>query len=58
MRYIHRWQKHIEEKNYEELKTYSSEEIENLVVEGERDNDEDDEYLYYLLMERAHARSR
>ena len=28
------------------------------MVEGERDNDDNDEYVYYFLMERAPARSR
>ena len=40
------------------IKTYSSEEIEDKVVEGERDNDDNHEYVYYFFMERAPARSR
>ena len=35
------------------MKPHSSEESEDQVVEGERDNDDNDEYVYYLLMERA-----
>ena len=37
-------------KNYKEVKTHSSEESEDKVVEGERDNYENDEYVYYFLM--------
>ena len=40
------------------MKPYSSKEIDDNVFEGERDNDENDEYVYYLLMERASTRSR
>ena len=45
-------------KIYKEIKPHSSEESEDRVVGGERDNDENDEHLYYFLMERAPARSR
>ena len=45
-------------KTYKEVKPHSSEEIEDKVVEGERDNDDNDEYVYCLFMERAPARSR
>ena len=41
-----------------EVKPYSSEESEDKVVEKESDNDDNDENVYYLLMERAPARSR
>ena len=44
-------------KTYKKVKPHSSEESEDKVVEGERDNDENDEYLYYLIMDIAHARS-
>ena len=43
-------------KTYKEVKPHSSEESEDKVVEREEDNDENDEYVYYLLMERALAR--
>ena len=45
-------------KNYKEVKTHSSEEIEYKAVEGYRDNDDNDKYVYYLLMDRAPKRSR
>ena len=45
-------------KTFKEVKNHSSEEIEDKVVEGERDNYDNDEYVYYLLMERAPATSR
>ena len=45
-------------KTYKEVKPPSSEEKEDGVVEGERDNYDNDEYVYYLLMERAPARSQ
>ena len=43
-------------KTYKEVKPHSSEESEDKVVEGERDNDDNDEHVYYFLMERAPAR--
>ena len=45
-------------KTYEEIKPHYLEEMEDKVVEGERHNNENDEYVYYFLMERAPARSR
>ena len=45
-------------KIYKEVKPHSSEESEGRVVEGERDKYENDEHVYYFLMERAPARSR
>ena len=45
-------------KIYKEIKPHSSEESEDKVVEVERDNYNNDDYVYYLLMERAPARSR
>ena len=45
-------------KTYKRVKIYSSEESEDKVVELERDNFDNDEYVYYLLMERAPAGSR
>ena len=45
-------------KNYKEVKPHYSEEIEDNLVEGEIDNDENDEYIYYFLVERAPERSR
>ena len=45
-------------KTYKEVKPHSSEESEDKVVDGERYNDYNDEYVYYLLMEIAIARSR
>ena len=44
-------------KTYKEVKPHSSAESEDKVVEGERDNDDNDEYVYYFLMEREPARS-
>ena len=43
---------------YKEVKPHSSEESEHKVVEGERDNYDNDEFVYYSLIERAPARSR
>ena len=40
-------------KPYKEVKSHSSEESEDKVVEVEIDNDYNDEYLCYYLMERA-----
>ena len=40
-------------KTYKEVKPHSSEESEDKVGEREEDNDENDEYVYYFLMERA-----
>ena len=45
-------------KNYKKLKPHSSEESADKVVEVERDNYENDKYVYHLLMDRAPARSR
>ena len=45
-------------KKLKEIKPHSSEESEDKVVEGEIDNDDNDEYVYYFLTERAPARSR
>ena len=45
-------------KTYKEIKPYSSEESEDKVVEGEIDNDDNYEYIYYFLMEIAPARSQ
>ena len=45
-------------KTYKDVKPHSSEESADKVVEGERDNYYNDEYVYYFLMERAPARSR
>ena len=39
-------------KTYKEVKPHSSEESEDKVVDGDRDNDYNDEYVYYFLMER------
>ena len=44
-------------KTYKEVKPHSSEESEDKVVEGERDNYDNDDYVYYFLLERAPARS-
>ena len=44
-------------KTYKEVKPHSSEEIKDKVVEGERDRYDNDEYVNYLLMERAPVRS-
>ena len=57
-RYIQIWQIYIGFKNYKEIKTHSSEEREDKVVEGEIDNDDNDEYAYDFLMGIAPARSR
>ena len=57
-RYIQRWKNILVLKTYEEIKPHSLEEMEDKVVEGERHNNENDEYVYYFLMERAPARSR
>ena len=45
-------------KTYKEVKPHSSEESEDKVVDGDRDNDDNDEYVYYFLMERAPAISQ
>ena len=45
-------------KKNKEIKHNYSEESEDNVVEGERDNDDSDEYVYYFLMDRAPTRSR
>ena len=45
-------------KTYKELKPHYSEESKDKVVEVERDNDENDEYVYYFLIDRAPARIR
>ena len=45
-------------KTYKEVKPHSSEESEDKVVEGERDKYDNDEYVYYFLMEKAPTRSR
>ena len=45
-------------KTYKEVKPHYSEESEDKVVDGERDNYDNDEYVYYFLVERATARSR
>ena len=37
-------------KTYKEVKPHSSEESEDQVVDRERDNDENDEYVYYLIV--------
>ena len=50
--------KNIGLKTYKEIKPHSSEESEDKVVDGEGDNDNNDEYVYYFLTERAPARSR
>ena len=39
-------------KIYKEVKPHSSEESDDKVVDGQRDNDDNDEYVYYFLMER------
>ena len=57
-RYIQRWRKYIGLKTYREIKPHYSEESEDKVFEGERDNDDNNEYVYYFLTERASARSR
>ena len=44
-------------KTYKEVKPHYSEESEDKVVEVERDNYNNDEYVSFLLMERAPARS-
>ena len=49
-RYIQRWQKDIDLKIYREIKPHSSEEREDNVVGVERDNDNNDEYVYYFPM--------
>ena len=41
-----------------EVKPHSSEESEDKMADGDRENADNDEYLNYLLMERATARSR
>ena len=43
-------------KIYKEVKSHSSEESEDKLFEGERDNYNNYEYLYYFLIERAPAR--
>ena len=43
------------QKTYKEVKHHYSEEKENNVVEGERENHDNDEYVYYLHMEIAPA---
>ena len=45
-------------KTYKEVKPHSLEESDGKVVEGERDNYDNDEYLYYFLTERSPARSQ
>ena len=45
-------------KTYKEVKTHSSEESEDKVVEGERDKYDNYEHVYYFLMGRATERSR
>ena len=45
-------------KTYKEVKPHSSEESEDMVVEGDRDKYDNDEHVYYFLMGRAPARSR
>ena len=45
-------------KAYKEVKTHSSEEIKNKEVEGERDNDENNEYVYYFIVKIAPERSQ
>ena len=44
-------------KTYKDVKPHSSEESADKVVEGEKDNYYNDEYVYYFLMEIAPARS-
>ena len=44
-------------KNFRDVKPHSSEEREYKVVEVEIDNYENDEYVYYLLMERVESDS-
>ena len=39
-------------KTCKEVKPHSSEESEDNVVDGDRDNDENDEYVYYFITER------
>ena len=58
VRYIRRRQKYVGLKIYKKLKPHLSEESENSVVEGERYNYDNDEYVYSFLMERAPARIR
>ena len=43
---------------YKEVKPHYSEERGDKVVEVERDNHDNDEYVYYFLMERSPARIR
>ena len=45
-------------KTYKEVKPHSYEESEDGVVEGYIYNDDNDEYVYYFLIEKASARSR
>ena len=54
--YIQRWRKYIGFKTYKEIKPHYSEESEDNVVDRERDNDNNYEYVYYFIMERALAR--
>ena len=44
-------------KTFKEVKPHSSEESEDKVVEGERDNDDNDEHVCYFLMGRSVRRS-
>ena len=45
-------------KTFKGVKPHYSEEIEEKVVEGDRYNDDNYEYVYYFLMDRAPARNR
>ena len=45
-------------KTYKEVKPHSSEKIKDKVAEGERYNDDNDEYVYYLLMESTFKKPR
>ena len=45
-------------KTNKEVKPESSEESKDRMVEGERENDDNDEYVNYFLMERTPARNR
>ena len=45
-------------KTDKEVKPHYFEESKDKVVEGEIDNDDNDEYVYYFLVERAPTRSR
>ena len=58
VRYIRRWRKYIGLKTYKEVKPHSLEEIEDKVVDVEIGNYDNDEDVYYFLVERAPARSR